>query len=72
MASTVHTAATSLRNETKPSNFCCMQKLARDLPTLLHVGFPLLGTVISVLVSLFWPDVAGPPPVTLDQVCLPR
>jgi hypothetical protein len=33
------------------------------MPALLNVGFPVLGTVLSLLMALFWPDVAGPPPV---------
>jgi hypothetical protein len=38
------------------------------MPKLLNIGFPVLGTVMSLLMALFWPDVAGPPPVTIDEV----
>ncbi|WIA24014.1 hypothetical protein OEZ85_013638 [Tetradesmus obliquus] len=42
--------------------------LVKSMPKLLNVGFPLLGVVLNVLVSLFWPDTAGPPPLTIEQV----
>ena len=47
-----------------------MQTLVDKLPALLNIGFPVLGTVVSVLMALFWPDMAGPPPITLDEVSL--
>uniref|UniRef100_A0A383VNX6 Uncharacterized protein n=1 Tax=Tetradesmus obliquus TaxID=3088 RepID=A0A383VNX6_TETOB len=37
------------------------------MPKLLNIGFPVLGTLVSLVMALFWPDLAGPPPITLDQ-----
>ncbi|WIA42651.1 hypothetical protein OEZ86_008619 [Tetradesmus obliquus] len=42
--------------------------LIEKMPNLINAGFPIAGAVISVILNLFWPDVAGPPPVTIEHV----